>query len=664
MRILLRILGVLGLLVIVLTLGVFYYLNSGQYRSLLERAVAENSDYELTVAGDVDLNLFPTPSLSLNDVRLVNPTATQELFSSSSVALSLDARELLAGRLLIKELLAQDLHVNYFVRADGSSIWDTTNPVAADSGASSAAGASVQQIETSTGEIIALEFERISIRNARIDYQDLSRGLRYEIDNFNLQSQNTNFEGRPFDFAIDFDFENNGMSAPVPVALRSNMIIDPGNAALNLSNTQLSITPLLIQGNIAVANFNRGMQYTGSLHADPFDVVGLTQTLALTEAANAAPESGIGERPRLGLSLEFSGNQTEATVPDLTLTLNDDEINGSGSVRFATDLFPTSVSYELLGGDLDLTGLLPATPTGEAQAPSSQQPQAKMPFELLSAFNLLGSASLASVTLGELIFEDINVFTNIEDGVLDIEIAPVSALGGNLQGSVRVNAQAETPELETSFAMNQLNLADLAAVMTQVSGSSGRFNLESTYRASARTLGTMGASLAGSTTFSIDNSSIDISLIKQIFTAIAAFSPTGESIQQWPDVVQFSELYGTITLEEGLQANQDIVLRMDNFDITGSGGINLQAGSFDYDLLFTVLGEPFTQTIPIIDRYHDVPWPVRCNAEFDAAPSQYCSPDFGAVRDVFTDLSSQAAQDRFDEAIDAEAPENPRNIPN
>ena len=37
--------------------------------------------------------------------------------------------------------------------------------------------------------------------------------------------------------------------------------------------------------------------------------------------------------------------------------------------------------------------------------------------------------------------------------------------------------------------------------------------------------------------------------------------------------------------------------------------MDLDAQSFDYDLLFTVLGAPYTQTIPI-DELYNVSWPV------------------------------------------------------
>ncbi|MEX2469178.1 MAG: AsmA family protein [Pseudohongiellaceae bacterium] len=654
MRTLLKIALVVALLVVVIAVGFTYYINSGQYRGMLERAVADSTGYELTIAGEVDLNLFPSLGMTLNDVRLTNPAVRQELLSTSRVLLRLDVRALLGRRLLIEELQARNFHVNYYVNADGSSNW---NPPAGS-------GRAPTEAETSTGANtgasgpVALSFDRIDIQNTSIDYQDLAQGVRYQIDNFNLVSLDTNLAGRPFDINIDFDFENNGMSEPVPIALRSNVLVDLNNGTLNFNNVQASITPLLLQGEVSVVNFDRDMQFSGNLRAEPFDVRGLLETLALVPAVDGPPQSRESSAPLLSFATEFSGNETEATVPSFNLRLDEADINGTGSVRIATALAPTNISYNLMGGDLDLTPFM-STGDEEAQPANADAGDSiAIPVDALSAFNLLGSTSLSSLTLGDMRFDNINVFTNLEDRVLDIEVTPISTFDGSLEGALRLDARVEPPALEADFSIAGFNLGEFAPRVSRFNNFAGDLNMEATHSARGTTVSELLQTLTGSTTFSVDNSSIDITLIKQVFTAIAALSPSGGSIQQWPDVIRFSDLGGFVTLEEGLQVNQNIKLRMDNFDITGSGGLDLAAGSFDYDLLFTVLGESYTQTIPIDERYHDVSWPVQCTAAFDAPVNQYCRPDFSQVRDIFAQLGTQAARNRLDEVVTDQVPDD------
>jgi AsmA protein len=163
--------------------------------------------------------------------------------------------------------------------------------------------------------------------------------------------------------------------------------------------------------------------------------------------------------------------------------------------------------------------------------------------------------------------------------------------------------------------------------------------------------------LSGSTGFAVTDSTLDVGIIKQVFTAIAALSPSGAAIQQWPDVIRFDAFTGYAIFEEGLRQNQQVKLRLDNFDITGSGGLDIEAGAFDYDLLFTVLGDPHVQTIPIGTQYHDVSWPVLCNARLDDPINRYCRPDLEQVRELFVQIAANRVPSRLEEIVEDETPE-------
>lgn len=653
MKILLKILVIAVLFVAVAAVGLVYYIRNGDYKAIIEQEVADSTGYELTIAGELDVDFLPNLGITLNDVRLTNPGLRRELLSTSAVVLRVNFRELFNGRVLVEELLANDFHINYTVNADGSTIWDIDN----------AATASTSSDSGGNSDLSALTVDRISINNTSIDYQDMAAGSRYQIDNFNLESRDTNLAGRPFALEIDFDFENNGMSAPVPMSLRSNVLVDLNAGNINFNNVAFSVTPLLVQGNISLVNFNESPQYSGNLAAESFDLRGLLQTLALAPEPEGVSAPGLATEQMAAFQMQFSGNAAEATMPSLSLNLGGTEVEARGSVRFATDLAPMNVSYSLIGGDIDLTPLLggeeeeaPASPASNTNnAPASDT---ELPVELLSAMNLLGSISLSSLTYNEMRFENINLYTNIEDSVLDLELAPVSAFTGSLQGSLRLDGSSNPPALTTQFSTDAINLVQLAPSISRFNSVTGFLNVESEHNATGSSVNTLLESLNGSTSFSISDNSVDIGLIKQVFTAIAALSPNGESIQQWPDVIRFNEMGGYITLEEGLEVNQELKVRMDNFDITGNGGVSLAEGNFNYSFLFTVLGDPFTQTIPINDLYHDIPWPVTCNAAFTDPLSQYCRPDFNQVRQLFTQIGTNAARRRLEEVISDQVPEN------
>jgi len=265
--------------------------------------------------------------------------------------------------------------------------------------------------------------------------------------------------------------------------------------------------------------------------------------------------------------------------------------------------------------------------------------------------------SIDSVTIHDMQLRDVNVFTNIEDGVLDIEVLPIALFEGSAQGAMRLSTRNGTSELEITQAINNVSLSELTPFIPRFYAVNGDLQAKSSFTAKGNTVAAVLDSLAGTSAFAITENSVDIGVIKQVFTAIAALSPNAEAIQQWPDVIRFSDIAGYLLLKDGLTSQQDIRLRMDNLDISGKGQIDLDAEGFNYDLLITVLGAPYAQTIPIDELYHNVPWPINCSAAFADNFSRYCRPNFTMVRDIFGQISANALRNELQTIITDQLPE-------
>ena len=181
-----------------------------------------------------------------------------------------------------------------------------------------------------------------------------------------------------------------------------------------------------------------------------------------------------------------------------------------------------------------------------------------------------------------------------------------------MQGLFRVDTNPTVAQLITQLSVEELNLNELSSIIKQKIPAEGQLNVQGNYEAHGINSEELLNTLGGTTSFSVSENSIDISLIKQLFTEIATLSPTGESIQQWPDVIRFSEVEGYVLLENGLSDGQEVNLHLDNLNLNGTGGINLGSNTFNYDLNFSFLPPPQTQTIPVNELYHNVSWPVQC----------------------------------------------------
>ena len=679
-------------------------INTERSKQAIQQAVLSSTGYELTIAGDISVDLFPPLSLTLNDVRFRNPTYNQELASTSAAVLLIDVRALLGGDLYIRELSADDFHINVYTDATGVNIWAIDQSPTSQDSESSLINTEEVTTETNTNvlttstetsfsssidlpntqsndDVFATSFEHIRIVNASIDIQDVSRGIRYSINNLDIDSSDTNIEGRPFEIDLRFDFLNNGMSEPFPMALKSIVNADIDNNNIDISQINFSITPMLVTGDIAVRNLYDNLSYEGSMSSNNFDVMGLLQTLGYAEREEIF-SGGVTATQDFGFEIGLTGDATQITLDRFQATLGRTEIQANGDIRFATDFAPINVRYEVITSSIDFspftssnslsgsefTGTETATSDLSAAAPQPQRTNdIRLPFEALQSFNVLGSVAIESITANNLIIQDVNFFTNVEDGVLDIELQPTSLYGGSMQGLLRVDGGGGyAPTLTTQLALDQLSIMEFLPTISRLNTVTGRIEVDASFAATGSSTNELLDTLNGSTTFAISDNTVDIGLIKQVFTEITALSPTGESIQQWPDVIQFGELGGYILMEGGITDSQEIKLRMDNFDISGTGGIDLAAGTFDYDLELALLGPPVAQTIPINELYHNVPWPVNCNARFNDEVSQYCRPDFSRAREIFTQLGTNALrnqlQDRFTDQVPEELQDTARSI--
>ena len=653
----LTVLGTVIALLVVVVVVVLIRVDPDQYRSTIEDALYDASGLELNIAGEMSLSYRPYIGVILNDVRLKNPDRPQELASASLVSLRVDPRELLSGRLLVQELHADGFHFNWYVDADGNNWWMTEQLRAGTGSSQDPADEESDSPETTVNFI--------SISNASADLQNLQQGYFYSLRNLELNSQNSNAANQSFPLQANFELIEPTAPAPWPITLSSNNRIDWATGAIDITDFQLALTPTLFQGNVKIENLFSDFQWEAQLATNEFALDDLIDNLLAREAQSASP--GLpgfnSERPwQAQLQVEISGDTRQVEMPELVATLGDMRLEMKANVRFSNDMLPTNLNFEIQTNNLDLSPYSPTTSEPEEPLPSEDEPFApvqdstsifdlEIPESLWSDINVQGSVSIDSLFVNGIQYGSTNLLAIAESGVLDLELQPTNVLNGSVNGNFRINSLPARSEVSLELYIDRIDAADLALPFLSPGAVTGSLNMESRYYGTGSTLGEWLDSFSGTSRFAITDNSVDIGVIKQVFTAISALSPSGEAIQQWLDIISFNEFDGYAIFTDGLDDNQQVKLRFDNFDISGTGGIDLYTASFNYDLLFTVLGSPFLQTIPINQQYHNVPWPVRCAAFFDDPVNQFCRPDLVQVREIFTQMGTEVLQDLSEEVV-------------
>ncbi len=625
----------IGLAVVaVIVAAALWITNPAQYRAVLQEQVAAATGYELLVAGEIDLDLLPSARLTLEDARLRNPGLPQELASASIVQLDLDRGALLRGELAIRQLRIDGFHLNVYVDAQGNSIWGAQGI------------RDTHRTDATSGAQAALP-ERISAENGRLDLQNLNSGRRFLLKNLQLVGNGVNLQGEAFPGQMNFDLEwfdrANRQVRETAIGLAGNIEANAESGRLAVTDLDLNSTPVLLQGRLEVDNYPDDPSYRANLTSNEFDARLLLRNLGILPASeqvalalpNGNPDGQWPASLELSLSGDTDGLSAEAVVDSPEQTV----LEAETEIRFASGSLPVNVRYEMDIGVMDISALIdPEEAETIPGAPALPQPESQISG--LENLILSGSIAADALTARDLRIENLSVFTNVEDRVLDVEVPPVAFLGGVFSANMRWNAA--NGELTGETHGENLAISEIAPLVTRLDVLSGRLHVDSAFNASGRSMRGLLSDLSGDASFSVTENLVNIGLIKQIFTSIAALSPSGEAIQQWPDLIRFSEVSGNLALDGGLGAEHGFNLRMDNFSAEGTGIADLQGGSFDYEVLLTMLGEPLTQTIPVSGNYQSVTWPVECSARFSDDVIQFCRPDFNTVREIFSRIGGDA----------------------
>ncbi|MBC52261.1 MAG: hypothetical protein CMQ34_00335 [Gammaproteobacteria bacterium] len=638
----------------VLVFVLFAVVDPNRYKPALEAAASQQTGMQLRINGDIDWTFRPVFGLSINDVSLRNGATPQELASFSNVALELDIGALLSGNLAIREFVAENLHINWFVDAQGQANW-LVNVNASAAPEPTASGSTELPIDINIADIRVI--------NASVAIRDQRNNIDTRLQNIDLSSRNTNLDNRPFPFELSMRLINELSGQDLTLNLASTARVDFNAGNVELDDLSFTLSPLVLSGDISISDFRDNLRWQTNLTSNTFN---LSHLLANFVAMDEATMPGPREQQFTIQSLEANGDTAGATLGDLTMALDDTTASLRGDYLFATSTRQALLAYNLTTGAIDLDALLPATATepAPAAAPDSApgaatanaasataRPDTPLPIDLLRSMDIRGEHAIESLTVSGLQFSPVAFSLLLQDSVLDIDTQPIGFYDGELDARLTLNAASSPAQLSAESSLAGISASALTADMPRLDFFTGRFNATTTHTMQGNTVNALIDSVDGASSLQVNDSSVDITLLKRVFSSISVLSPRGDMAAQWPDVVRFATAEAFLIFNDGINDNQELDVRLDNFAINGNGGLDLTAGEFDYRLDFTILGEPALQTIRVHEDFQDVAWPVRCDAAFDDAPLQYCSPDLQRVRDVFAAIARDEVQRRATDAV-------------
>ena len=632
------------------------FIGKNRFKASLEALVRESLGLELSVAGDIGLGFFPRFEFLIEDLRLKNPEFPQELASARSAVISVDIWEFADNRLRVNEIILRGLHVNHRVEADGSNIW--LSPLLRDSFDGSAE--KTERRREDTDEELAqrehLSIGRIVIEDSTIDFQDVTQGSNYSLRGVTLDILEANDNGAAFTAEGMATYATYSTAHAdeilVPLNFGAELAFDSSAQQASIHELRLGIVPMLATVTADIDWQDGSLNMRGAAQAARFDLNDFLSGLEPTSIAEAeqpgAPISAALTASPTSFSFGFVLDNSGLTIPDFDATLGNATIDADLRLLAVTASQAANLNYAVRASTLDLSFL-------DRQRIAFWQP---VLLDLVASGNgnTTGSIDVEGITGATHNLGELQLFVSTEGNVQNIELQPVSLWGGEIEGVLRLERPPGGEKLiELNASLRRLDLAafstfvmpeDFSAsypVLPLTSTFDGKLSADIALIAAGDDWASIANSISGDITYDLNNNTVDISLVKQVFSSIAALSPAGGSTEAWPDRLSFEQLSGFVVLASGIDAPHRVNLLMDNLEIEGSGTLNSASGDFDYRLAFTLLDNARVEPLQINDAHRGKPWPVNCVANLGAAASQFCSPDFVGVRELFAAPSHSQA---------------------
>lgn len=625
MRQLLKFIGFFVIAVVALLvltgLAIKFFFDPNDYKADIETAVRDMTGREFSIEGDLGFSLFPWLAIETGRMTLGNAEGFGEdpFFQIGSASLSVKITPLVFNQeLSIGTASLDSLRVNLAIDAGGRTNWDDlverqelADEVQDDAGPS-----------VSVEKDLALDVANIAIRDAAFTYRDDQAGTAYRLDGMNLETGRITGDN-PIPIAGGFRFEArpDNIRGQVDISLiasinpqSGDIVLDglsldtriegvteaPADIRLAAPEIAMNIkTEIIAPGSIELSVFDLDLAAT----IEPFSYAGTPAPKATLSIAAFSPRSLVttlgAELPPTAdpaalelfqLDARADVSASRIALSDIVLVIDDTTFRGQLAVPRGE-----SGSYELdLAGDtIDLNRYMAPATAEDVPADDGEAPPVEIPSELLRAINARGSLALDEALMGRILFEDVELVLNLNDGQLRLHPISSRLFNGQYQGDVRVDASGDVPVLSVNERIEDVSLAPLGMAMFERQDLSGTINGVFALSGTGHDMGEVQQSLNGDIAFSLaDGAWEGTDVWYQLRRARALIRQQPAPTPELPARTRFSEVSATGKVVNGVLNNNDFRAELPFMRLTGSGTVNLVEATVDYGLNARILDKP------------------------------------------------------------------------
>ncbi len=616
----LKILGILlaTVVAVVIFAAIVFVLvfDPNDYKDKISEGVKEATGRELVIEGDLHLSLFPWLAIEMGKTELGNaPGFDDTPFASfESARLSVRVMPLLLERQVMVGTAALDsLRINLQVRKDGTGNWE-------DLGEAGEAEPETAEPQTD-GPSATIDIASVAVTDAALTYSDATTGDRFEVTDLTLTSGRIAAgEAVPLDGGFAFKLDPAGLSGRVDMGVvvafdTDAATIELGNLDVDGSVDGVAEVPATIRFRAPAIRLQTEAQNADvgeirlqlmsvDLKADvePFSYAGDPQPAATISIAAFSPrtlmqELAIEAPPtadpdvldKLIVDAKAKVGANAITLSDLRLVLDDTTFTGRLSVPKSAD---GTFELDLAGDRIDIARYM-APPSETAAADESSSETVEIPVELIRALNARGNLSIASASLGKILFEKVTLGVNSANGKMRIHPIAADFFDGGYRGDINIDASGKVPSIAVDENIANVSLRPMVKAMYDVDNVTGTVNGNFKLGGSGADMDAIRRDLDGSMSVELlDGAWEGTDVWYELRKARALIK--GEPAPKAPATprTQFSSMVASGKVTDGVMQNDDFFAQLPFMQLSGKGSVNFVEATVDYTATGRFLEKP------------------------------------------------------------------------
>jgi AsmA protein len=628
--------GGLVALFIVAAAALFIFFDPNDFREEISSSVKKQTGRDLLIEGDISLDIFPWLAVEVGSTTLGNAPGFGDEPMASFDKASLGVRVIpliLRREVVVGAADIEGLSLNLAVNKRGISNW-------ADLVSESDGG----ETESASGSTSGIDINSIEIVSASLRYVDEEAGSVIVLDGVNLKLGQLKSDGSPVpvDAELSFDIQPSGLKGQLSLDTRLGFNADGGLLQLNalsvdgvieglasiptrmslktdaievstresrVSAQPVELTMLDMNLTVNVQPFSYEGEVTpkATIAVDAFSPRSVMQLFDVAPPETADPVAL--SRLIIDATAELTGSAIELT--DIVVKLDDTSLTGVVSIPRTESGF---YQFDLAGDAIELARYM--APVSESDATERSEAVAvEIPTDLIKPLNARGKISLKTASLGNIVFENINLGLNSSKGKM--RIFPISSdlFDGTYKGDVRIDVSGNTPRLSFDEKIAGVDLAKIAKAMFDQSNITGLIDGSFTLSGVGKDTVALQKTLSGNMVLQLKDGAYEgTDVWYELRKARALLKGEAPPEPKLPAKTEFSSVRVSGVVKNGIMQSDDLLAELPFMRLTGRGRVDIPAATVDYQMTARVLERPellHDATPEEIEEFTEVEIPLK-----------------------------------------------------